>query len=134
MKPGKALLIITIVIVVLVLIAFAINQSNKKKTTTAVANQTTPNPNVTGRYIAVSSNGTDYTEVFNGKPVWLWVGRGPAQSDYIKMTSGANSGWSILNEYLQSGLSKMTCITRANSPGHPCIAWKDEKGNTLEKA
>lgn len=134
MKPGKALLIVVIIIVVLVLIAWGISATNKKKTTSAVANQPTPNPEVTGRYLAVASMlGTDYTQIFNGKPAWVWVGKGPAATGYIKITEGKDSGWSVLNDYLISGKSNYTCLERSNSPGHPCIKWKE--GTTIfEKA
>lgn len=26
--------------------------------------------------------------------------------------------------------TRLTCVKRASSPGHPCIEWKDTKGNT----
>lgn len=97
MKPSKAILIIAVIIVILLIIALIVNKSNKTKTANALMNQPATDANITGRFVAVSNTSTDFSELVNGKPKWLWAGRGNCSSDYDKITSGKNVGWCVLS-------------------------------------
>lgn len=130
MKPGKTLLIIAIIIIVLLLLAWAVSMSNKRKTAEAISNQKPADANILGRHIAVASIGTDFTEIVNGKPKWLWGGNNNCTIDYTKITSGVNAGWCILTESI-SERNGFTCLQKDNTG--KCIKWQ-ENGNTYIKA
>lgn len=136
MKVGKLFWWILGILVVLLIIAALVNQSNKSKITAALANKPVGDANQVGRFIAsaVALGSTNFSQIFNGKAVWLWVGKGMVQPGYSKVISGTNAGWSILNEYLHSGNRVVTCLKKAASPGHPCLVWKDENGDTVSSS
>lgn len=127
MKPGKIIGIILLIIVVLLILAYFINRSNKQRTADAITNQTKPNPTIIGRFVA-TSNLTDYTELVNDRPKWLWGGRGGCQSGYTKILDGQDAGWCFLTQsenkmkpVWNPPVGKQWCCANNNEP---CDAWK----------
>lgn len=141
MKNGKTLLVIGIVIVILLLLAWFVSSQNKKKTQSAINNQqsTTPNPEIVGRHVAVAANVVpDFTEIVNGKSVWLWSGGNVnCQTGYTKILSGPNAGWCVLSSEfnrtmppprsLQTG--NKWCCTQIGADGK-CQTWEQKPTNS----
>lgn len=136
MKPSKTLLIAVIIIVVLLLLAWLITSSNKKKITRSIVNQPAPNAEITGRHIAASNIGTDYTEIVNGKAKWLWSGRNNCLGEYTKILSGVNAGWCVLTSELNRTIptrslesGKKWCCTEIGANGE-CKQWEQKDLNS----
>jgi len=133
MKPSKTLLIAVIIIVVLLVLAYLITSSNKKKLASSITNAPAPKADITGRHIAASNIGTDYTELVNGKAKWLWGGRNNCLGEYTKILTGANSGWCVLTSEFNRSVppdrslaqGKKWCCTQFKANGD-CELWEQK--------